>query len=191
MKTDFIRAINQVCAERGLTVEVVLEALEQALASAYKRDSGGTQYLDAKIDPSTGEVKMFTGREVVETVEDPENHVNLEEAKETKPDAELGEIVYVETTPPDFGRIAAQTAKQVILQRIREAERDALYESYVGREGEIVGVARGSKEAATGAVDVAVGSGTPASPQVPRPNARIKSRTNSNRSLRNMATSHA
>lgn len=139
MKTDFIRAINQVCAERGLTVEVVLEALEQALASAYKRDFGGTQYLDAKIDPSTGEVKMFTGREVVETVEDPENHVNLEEAKETKPDAELGEIVYVETTPPDFGRIAAQTAKQVILQRIREAERDALYESYVGREGEIVG----------------------------------------------------
>jgi len=139
MKTDFIRAINQVCAERGLTVEVVLEALEQALVSAYKRDFGGTQYLDAKIDPSTGEVKMFTGREVVETVEDPENHVNLEEAKETKPDAQLGEIVYVEKTPPDLGRIAAQAAKQVILQRIREAERDALYESYVGRQGEIVG----------------------------------------------------
>ncbi len=139
MKTDFIRAINQVCAERGLTVEVVLEALEQALASAYKRDSGGTQYLEAKIDPSTGEVKMFTGREVVETVEDRENHVSLREARELKPDAELGEIVYVETTPPDFGRIAAQTAKQVILQRIREAERDALYDSYVGREGEIVG----------------------------------------------------
>jgi N utilization substance protein A len=139
MKTDFIRAINQVCAERGLTVEVVLEALEQALASAYKRDFGGTQYLEAKIDPSTGEVKMFTGREVVETVEDPENHVSLREARELKPDAELGEIVYVETTPPDFGRIAAQTAKQVILQRIREAERDALYDSYVGREGEIVG----------------------------------------------------
>jgi N utilization substance protein A len=139
MKTDFIRAINQVCAERGLTVEVVLEALEQALVSAYKRDFGGTLHLDAKIDPSSGEVKMFTGREVVETVEDPENHVNLGEAKEIKPDAELGEILFVETTPPDLGRIAAQTAKQVILQRIREAERDALYESYVGREGEIVG----------------------------------------------------
>jgi N utilization substance protein A len=139
MKTDFIRAINQVCAERGLTVEVVLEALEQALASAYKRDSGGTQYLEAKIDPSTGEVKMLAGREVVETVEDPENHISLAGARELKPDAELGEVVYVETTPPDFGRIAAQTAKQVILQRIREAERDALYDSYVGREGEIVG----------------------------------------------------
>jgi N utilization substance protein A len=139
MKTDFIRAINQVCAERGLTVEVVLEALEQALVSAYKRDSTSTELLQAKIDPSSGEVRMFTGREVVETVENPEIQVDLARAKKMKPDAELGEIIYRETTPPDFGRIAAQTAKQVILQRIREAERDALYENFVGREGEIVG----------------------------------------------------
>jgi N utilization substance protein A len=139
MKTDFIRAINQVCAERGLTVEVVLEALEQALVSAYKRDIGPYQHLDAKIDPATGEVKMFTGREVVETVEDPDSQVTPEEARQIRPGAELGEILYAETTPPDFGRIAAQTAKQVILQRIREAERDALYESFVEREGEIVG----------------------------------------------------
>jgi N utilization substance protein A len=139
MKTDFIRAINQVCAERGLTVEVVLEALEQALVSAYKRDIGPYQHLDAKIDPSTGEVKMFTGREVVETVEDPDSQVTPAEARQIRPGAELGEIIYAETTPPDFGRIAAQTAKQVILQRIREAERDALYESFVEREGEIVG----------------------------------------------------
>jgi N utilization substance protein A len=139
MKTDFIRAINQVCAERGLTIEVVLEALEQALVSAYKRDSTSTEILQAKIDPSSGEVRMFTGREVVETVENPEIQVDLAHAKKMKPDAELGEIIYRETTPPDFGRIAAQTAKQVILQRIREAERDALYDSFVGREGEIVG----------------------------------------------------
>jgi N utilization substance protein A len=139
MKTDFIRAINQVCAERGLTVEVVVEALEQALVSAYKRDIGPYQHLDAKIDPSTGEVKMFTGREVVETVEDLDSQVTPEEARLIKPGAELGEIIYVETTPPDFGRIAAQTAKQVILQRIREAERDALYDSFAEREGEIVG----------------------------------------------------
>jgi len=138
MKTDFIRAINQICAERGLTVEVVLEALEQALVSAYKRDSTSTEHLQAKIDPSTGEIRMFTGREVAETVEDPESQIALPQAREAKADAELGEIIYKETTPPDFGRIAAQTAKQVILQRIREAERDALYESYVDREGEIV-----------------------------------------------------
>jgi N utilization substance protein A len=139
MKTDFIRAINQVCAERGLTVEVVLEALEQALASAYKRDFATTQHLEAKIDPSSGEIKMFSGREVVEIVENPETDLSLAQAREIKPDAELGDIILEETTPPDFGRIAAQTAKQVILQRIREAERDALYESFVGREGEIVG----------------------------------------------------
>jgi N utilization substance protein A len=138
MKTDFIRAINQVCAERGLTIEVVLEALEQALVSAQKRDSTSTEHLQAKIDPATGEVRMFTGREVVETVEDPVSQIDLAQAKRIRPEAEVGELILEETTPPDFGRIAAQTAKQVILQRIREAERDALYESYVGREGEIV-----------------------------------------------------
>lgn len=138
MKTDFIRAINQVCAERGLTIEVVLEALEQALVSAYKRDFGPTEYLEAKIDPSSGEVSMFTGREVVEKVENPESEMDLAQATQIKADSTLGDIVYIETTPPNFGRIAAQTAKQVILQRIREAERDVLYETYTGREGEIV-----------------------------------------------------
>ncbi len=139
MKTDFIRAINQVCAERGLTVEVVLELVEQALASAYKRDFSPALYVEAKIDPNTGELSMFTGKEAVETVESPESQMDMAEAIAIKPDAEAGEIVYVEANPPDFGRIAAQTAKQVILQRIREAERDALYDSFVGREGEIVG----------------------------------------------------
>jgi N utilization substance protein A len=121
MKTDFIRAINQVCAERRLTVEVVLSALEQALVSAYKRDFGLTPYIEAKIDPSSGEVSIFAGKEVVEKVEDPETEMDLAEAISIKPDSQLEDVVFVETTPPDFGRIAAQTAKQVILQRIREA----------------------------------------------------------------------
>lgn len=138
MKTDFIRAINQICAERRLTVEVVLNALEQALVSAYKRDFGPIPYIEAKIDPSSGEVSIFTGKEVVQKVEDPTAEMDLAQAVAINPDCKLGDIVYVETTPPDFGRIAAQTAKQVILQRIREAERDALYEAYIGREGEIV-----------------------------------------------------
>lgn len=139
MKTDFIRAINQVCAERGLTVEVVLELVEQALASAYKRDFSPALFVQAKIDPSTGEVSIFTGKEVVETIENPESQMDLAQAREVNPEAEVGEVLYTEVNPPDFGRIAAQTAKQVILQRIREAERDALYDSFVGREGEIVG----------------------------------------------------
>ena len=139
MKTDFIRAINQVCAERGLTVEIVLELVEQALVSAYRRDFDPAQHLEAKIDPASGEVSLYAGKEVVETVESPDSQIDLARAREIKPDAQVGEIVYKETNPPDFGRIAAQTAKQVILQRIREAERDALYDSFAGREGEIVG----------------------------------------------------
>jgi len=139
MKTDFIRAIDQVCAERGLTVEIVLELVEQALVSAYRRDFDPAQYLEAKIDPASGEVSLYAGKEVVETVESPDSQIDLARAREIKPDAQVGEIVYRETNPPDFGRIAAQTAKQVILQRIREAERDALYDSFAGRQGEIVG----------------------------------------------------
>ena len=139
MKTDFIRAIDQVCAERGLTVEIVLELVEQALVSAYRRDFDPAQHLEAKIDPASGEVSLYAGKEVVETVESPDSQIDLARAREIKPDAQVGEIVYRETNPPDFGRIAAQTAKQVILQRIREAERDALYDSFAGRQGEIVG----------------------------------------------------
>ncbi len=138
MRTEFIRAINQVCAERKLPVEVVLGTVEQALVSAYKRDFGPVQHLIAKIDPSSGEVSMFTGKEIVEKVENPKDELDLAEAREIKPDCSLGDIIFVETIPPDFGRIAAQTAKQVILQRIREAEREALYETYIGQEGEIV-----------------------------------------------------
>ncbi len=139
MRTEFIKAINQVCAERKLPVEVVLGTVEQALVAAYKRDFGPVEHVMAKIDPSSGEVRIHTGREVVETVENPRDELDLPEARKIKPDAKFGDVVFVEATPPNFGRIAAQTAKQVILQRIREAEREALYETYTGQEGEIVG----------------------------------------------------
>ena len=138
MKSDFIRAINQVCAERGLSEEVVLEAVEQALVSAYKRDFGGLASVTAKIDPDSGQVRIFTEKEVVEEVEENRSQISLAEAKELVEEAALGETVLVETTPSNFGRIAAQTAKQVILQRIREAERDALYEAFADKEGEIL-----------------------------------------------------
>ncbi|MFQ5885950.1 MAG: transcription termination factor NusA [Anaerolineae bacterium] len=138
MKSDFIRAITQLCAERGLSEEVVLEAVEQALASAYKRDFGGLANVTAKIDPDSGQVRIFTEKEVVEGVEENRSQISLAEAKELVEEAALGETVLVETTPSTFGRIAAQTAKQVILQRIREAERDALYETFADKEGEIL-----------------------------------------------------
>ena len=90
MKTEFIRAINQVCGERKLPADVVLGAVEQALVSAYKRDFGPVQHLIAKIDPSSGELSMFTGKEVVEKVEYHKDELNLAEARKIKPDSKLG-----------------------------------------------------------------------------------------------------
>lgn len=138
MRNEFILAVNQVCAERQLSKEVVLEAVEAALVTAYKRNFGAAGNVSAKIDPETGEVKIYAHKTVVEEVKDPRMQILLSEARQVNPDAELGDVVMIETTPKDFGRIAAQTAKQVILQRIREAERDALYQAFAEQEGEII-----------------------------------------------------
>jgi len=135
---EFMSAINQVCHERQLPKEVVLEAIEAALISAYKRNFGAAQTIMAKIEPETGEAKVFVEKEVVAEITDDKKEMTLEEARKYNPEAETGDIIHIETTPIDFGRIAAQTAKQVILQRIREAERDSLYSSYAEREGEII-----------------------------------------------------
>ncbi len=137
MKSDFMVAINQVCHERQLPVEVVLEAVEVALVSAYKRNYGANS-IKAKVDSNTGSVKIFVEKMVVEAVEDAKNEISLPDAKTIDADAEYDSVVQVESTPANFGRIAAQTTKQVILQRIREAERDALYTTYAEREGEVV-----------------------------------------------------
>lgn len=138
MKNDFMMAINQVCHERQLAVDIVLEAVEVALASAYKRNFGGNQSITAQIDSKSGEPLIFLEKVVVETIENDKREILLKKAREINPRAEIGDLVSVESTPKDFGRIAAQTAKQVILQRIREAERDALFNTYAEREGEIV-----------------------------------------------------
>jgi N utilization substance protein A len=135
---EFISAINQVCHERQLSRDVVLEAIEAALISAYKRNFGAAQTITAKIDPETGAARIFVEKEVVVEVIDNKSEITLEEARTHNPEATIGDVVHIETTPADFGRIAAQTAKQVILQRIREAERDSLYNSYAEREGEII-----------------------------------------------------
>jgi N utilization substance protein A len=138
MKNDFIIAINQVCSERQLSKEVVLEAVEAALISAYKRNFGSTQNIVARIDPETGDAQVYAEKEVVEEVRDPRAEILPTEARKIDPHAEVGQMILIESTPRDFGRIAAQTAKQVILQRIREAEREALYTSYAEREGELI-----------------------------------------------------
>jgi N utilization substance protein A len=137
MRSELVLAINQLCAERKLSPEVVMEAVEASLISAYKRNFGATANIEVRIDPDTSEVRVYAVKEVVDDVLDRKAQISLDEAREVHPEIQLGETVFIESTPKDFGRIAAQTAKQVILQRIREAERDALYSTFADSAGEI------------------------------------------------------
>ncbi len=137
-RNEFAVAFDQICSEKNLNKQVVLEAIEMALLTAHKKDFGASQNVIAKIDPETGQARVYTTKEVVEEVQDERFEISLAEAQRIKTDAELGELVMIENTPKTFGRIAAQTAKQVILQRIREAERDVLFNSYLEREGELI-----------------------------------------------------
>ncbi|MPZ49317.1 MAG: transcription termination/antitermination protein NusA, partial [Dehalococcoidia bacterium] len=137
-KNDFLTAITQLAAEKNLPKEVVFEAVEAALASAYKKDALANANLVAKIDGGTGGVRVFAQKEVVEEVEDDKIQITLEEARQVSPTTYVGDIVNVEVFPQNAGRIAAQTAKQVVLQRLREAEREVVFEEYSGKEGDII-----------------------------------------------------
>ncbi|MFP4323201.1 MAG: transcription termination factor NusA [Anaerolineales bacterium] len=140
MKSDFALAFNEIVESRALPHEMVLDALRQALVSAYRRDARvlDTQRIEADIDEN-GQPLLIVEKEVVDDVMNDHTEVALDEARETEPTAQLGDMVMVpvKTLSKSFGRIAAQTAKQVILQHIREAERDTLYNEYIEREGEL------------------------------------------------------
>jgi len=139
MKSDFVLAITQLAAEKNLPRQVVLEAVEAALASAFKKDSfTANQDVSVKINPDTGTITVIAQKEVVETVSNSSLQVSLEAATKIKPDIQIGDVIDVEDTPKDSGRIAAQTAKQVVLQRLREAERELVFEEFSGRESDIV-----------------------------------------------------
>ena len=140
MKNDFALALNEVLEDRGLPKNVVVEAIEAAMVSAYRRsvNASNAQHVEAKINPENGNVNIYAEKEVVDSVQDERTEVVLEKAVDVDPQAEIGDMVIVETTPNNFGRVAAQTARQVIQQRIREAEREAQYNYYVKQVGEIV-----------------------------------------------------
>jgi transcription termination/antitermination protein NusA len=140
MKSEFALAFNEVVEDRQLSRDVILEALESAMVSAYRRavNASSAQLVESKIDLDTGEVLIFAEKEVVDDVQNADTEVVLEEARQVDPEAEIGDTVVVETTPEDFGRVAAQTARQVIQQRIREAEREIQTEYFEKQIGEIV-----------------------------------------------------
>ena len=142
MKSDFIIALTQLAAERNLSKDIVLSAIEAALASAYRRDSiAAGQNISVKLDPNSGDVNVSIVKTVVEEVEDPLTEMTLADAKKISPIADLGDNVPTGALPHSAGRIAAQTAKQVVIQRLREAERDIVFQEYSDKAGEVYTVA--------------------------------------------------
>lgn len=138
MASEFMLALTQLCNEKNIAKEVVLQAIEQALVSAYRRNFGPVQNIVARIDTETGEAHIYTQKKVVSEVSDQQKEISLDDALPYKADAALDEIVELETTPQNFGRIAAQTAKQVVTQRLREAEREVVYHEYTDRANDII-----------------------------------------------------
>jgi len=138
VKSEFMIAITQLAAEKNLPKEVVLQAMEAALVSAYKKDSESQGNLAVRIDRETGDHHVYMERTVVQEVTDDKIEMSLQEARKRKPDVMMGDVLLDEIQPGHAGRIAAQTAKQVVLQRLREAEREMVFEEFSGREGDIV-----------------------------------------------------
>ncbi|TEB10177.1 transcription termination factor NusA [Pelotomaculum propionicicum] len=138
MNAEFLEALRDLEKEKGISVDVLLEAIEAALLSAYKRNFGSLQNARVHIDRETGDFRVYTQRVVKEQVEDQRQEITVEDAQKINPSYEPGDIVETEVTPRNFGRIAAQTAKQVVVQRIREAERNIIFEEFANREGDIV-----------------------------------------------------
>jgi len=138
MKSDFIIALTQLAAERNLPREIVLNAIESALVSAYKKDAiVAGQDIQVKLDPGSGEVHVFIVKTVVDEVTEPVSQISVADARKVKKDAVAGDVIQTGTIPHSAGRIAAQTAKQVVIQRLREAERDLVFQEYADKEGEV------------------------------------------------------
>lgn len=140
MKSDFMIALTQLAAERHLPREQVLQAIEVALASAFKKDNPASgQNISVKLNPNTGDVRVYALKTVVDLVEDPDREISVGDAQHIKKGADIGdEVAAAEPLPHNASRIAAQTAKQVVLQRLREAERELLYQEFLQFEGDVV-----------------------------------------------------
>jgi N utilization substance protein A len=138
MSNELIQALHEIEKERGIPKVALIEAIKAALNTAYKKNFGTTQNVSVEFNDLSGEVRVFSQKKVVDEVQDSRLEIEMPEAQELYPDCKIEDMVYVEATPTDFGRIAAQTAKQVVIQKLREAERSLIYEEFLEREGEIV-----------------------------------------------------
>ncbi len=138
MNTELLDALTMIEKEKGISKDVIIEALEAALISAYKRNFHQAQNVRIDFNQENGNIQVFARKNVVEEETDPRLEISLSKAREMNPNYEIGDIVEIEVTPKDFGRIAAQTAKQVVTQRVREAERGIVYSEFIDREEDIM-----------------------------------------------------
>ena len=138
MNQEFLLALEAIEKEKGIKKDTLFDAIEAALISAYKRNFNSAPNVRVNIERETGQIQIYTCLSVAEQVDNTQMEIHIDEARKKDPRYEIGDIVEVEVTPKNFGRIAAQTAKQVVIQRIREAERDLIYEEFVDREEDIV-----------------------------------------------------
>ena len=174
MKSDFLIAVTQLASERNLPREVVISAIEAALVSVYKREGETAgQNLSVKILPTTGEVKVAALKTVVEEVTDTDLEITSKEANKYKKGAAIGEVIEIESTGQFAGRIAAQTAKQVVMQRLREAERELVYQEFSDKEGEIASAIVQRLEPRQVIVDIDKTEAVMPAPEIP-PNERCR-----------------
>lgn len=138
MNKELLTALKGLCDEKGMSADVILDALEAALVAAYKRNFNSSQNVEVFIDREKGNVQVMAQKKVVDLVFEDSEEIDIEDAKKINPNYELGDIVNIEVTPKDFGRVSAMTAKQVITQRIREAERGIIYDEFAEKTNEIV-----------------------------------------------------
>lgn len=138
MNKDFLRALSEIEKEKGISKEVLLEAIETALFSSYKKKFNTATNVRVDIDRVTGAMKVIAQKMVVDDIIDDRLEILIDEARKINPDVHLDDFIDIEVTPRDFGRMAAQTAKNVVMQRIKEAERGLVYEAYSDKEDEIV-----------------------------------------------------
>jgi N utilization substance protein A len=138
MSSELLDALTILEKEKGISKDILLDAIEAALISAYKRNFNQAQNVRIDINSTTGTMRVFARKEVVEEVFDPRLEIALSEAKTVNPQYDVEDVVEIEVTPKDFGRIAAQTAKQVVTQRVREAERGVIYADFIDREEDIM-----------------------------------------------------
>lgn len=138
MNKDLIAIFEYLEREKGISRDIVIDAIEESLRAAARKNISGASNVTVKIHPKTGKIEVYCEKEIVDEVEVPAQEITLEDAREIDPECEIGQFIDVEATPKDFGRIAAQKARQIITQKLRSAERNVIYEEYRHRANELV-----------------------------------------------------